>query len=379
MISHLQEIKNISEENINHSVKKVIITGVTGQDGSHMVDYLLKHTDYYIYGCVREFNIHNYSNIIHINSKRFYLIIFDLLDTYNVKNCIKVIRPDYFINFAAQSNINNSWINPKLTWDSNCSSMITILEEIHNTNQLCRIYQSGSSEEFGVVEYLPQNENHVLEPITPYGVSKVASRQIIKFYKNTYNMYVVQGYLFHHEGPRRGTSFVTRKITKNVARIYNDIKNNNAILPLELGNINVSRDWSYVEDFIDGIWKMLNQDIYNINYNGIPKDYVLCSGKANTIKEFVEYAFKCININGYWENKIDENPINEKFYYNNIILVQINPIFYRNIDSKIIYGDYSQINKDLNWCPKTTFYQLIEKMVKNDIILLNIENEQLGY
>lgn len=376
--NNLQEIQDISKAIINKTTKNIIITGVTGQDGSHMVDYLLKHTDYNIYGCVREFNIHNYSNIIHINSKRFYLIIFDLLDTSNIKNCIKIIHPDYFINFAAQSNVNNSWINPKLTWDSNCSSIITILEEIRNTNPLCRIYQSGSSEEFGIVQYLPQDENHPLEPITPYGVSKVASRQIIKLFRYTYKMYIVQGFLFHHEGDRRGKEFVTRKITSNVARIYNEIKNNNAFLPLELGNIYISRDWSDAEDFIDGIWKMLNQDIYNCNYNEIPKDYVLSSGKSHSIKEFVEYAFKCVNIDGYWDNKIDENPINEKFYYNNHILVQINPTYYRNIDTQIIYGDYSQINKQLNWSPKTTFYELIEKMVKHDILLLNIHNEHMG-
>lgn len=353
--------------------KCVIVTGVTGQDGSHMVDYLLKNTDYLIFGGVRRLSVNNHINIKHIKSDRFHLVNFDLNDSNNIYNIVEKLQPDYFINFAAQSYVACSWDFVKITWETNCTSVIDILEAIRIYKPSCRLYQAGSSEEFGNVSYSPQDEKHPLKPRSPYGASKVASRQIIKVYRESYNLYVIQGWLFNHEGTRRGEDFVTRKITKNVARIHNLIKNNEEITPIELGNIYAQRDWSDSEDFIDGIWRMLNQDIYNKNYSGVPGEYVFSSNETHTIKEFVELAFKFININGYWKNDTDD-VINEKYCYINdnneeVILVKINPSFYRLAEVDMLFGNSNKARDELGWLPKISFNTLIEKMVKNDIEL----------
>jgi GDPmannose 4,6-dehydratase len=376
-----KKIDTIDILNINDAIKFkgnnigcVIITGVTGQDGSHMVDYLLKNTNLIIFGGVRRLSIYNHSNIKHINSDRFHLINFDLNDSNNINKVIEKIQPDYFINFAAQSYVACSWDFAKITWETNCTSVIDILEAIKMYKPTCRLYQAGSSEEFGNVSYSPQDENHPLKPRSPYGASKVASRQIIKVYRESYNLYAIQGWLFNHEGTRRGENFVTRKITKNVAHIYNLIKKNENINPIELGNIYAKRDWSDAEDFIDGIWKMLNQEIYNKNYSGTLTEYVFSSNETHTIKEFVELAFKNIDIVGYWKNDTNDN-INEIFCYNNnnkeIILVKINPSFYRVAEVDLLLGNSNKARNELNWNPNVSFTELVKKMVKNDILILN--------
>jgi GDPmannose 4,6-dehydratase len=368
--------------NVNDAVKFkvdnklcVIVTGVTGQDGSHMVDYLLKNTDYIIFGGVRRLSVYNHSNIKHINSDRFHLVNFDLLDSNNIYKIIEKIQPDYFINFAAQSYVACSWDFAKITWETNCTCIIDILEAIKMHKPTCRLYQAGSSEEFGNVSYSPQDEKHPLKPRSPYGASKVASRQIIKVYRESYNLYAIQGWLFNHEGTRRGEDFVTRKITKNVANIYNCIMKDEEIKPIELGNIYAKRDWSDSEDFVDGIWRMLNQDVYNKNYDNQLSEYVFASNETHTIKEFIELAFKQINIVGVWKNETDDN-INEKFYYTNdkneeILLVKINPAFYRVAEVDLLFGNSKKATDELGWVPKTNFVQLVEKMVKNDIALLH--------
>lgn len=377
-----KKIDTVNILNVNDSIKFkreggkcVIITGVTGQDGSHMVDYLLKNTNFVLFGCVRRLSVYNHANIRHINSDRFHLINFDLNDANNINTVIEKIKPDYFINFAAQSNVACSWDFAKITWATNCSSVIDILEAIKMHNPNCRLYQAGSSEEFGNISYSPQDENHPMKPRSPYGASKVASRQIINVYRESYSLYAIQGWLFNHEGTRRGEDFVTRKITKNVAQIYNLIKNNTIPEPFELGNIYAIRDWSDAEDFVDGVWKMLNQDIYNKEYNGTPIEYILSSNETHSIKEFVELAFKNISINGYWKNDTNDN-INEKYCYTNnnneeVALVKINPSFYRLAEVDISCGNSNKIRNELNWVPSVSFEELVQKMVINDIKLLN--------
>jgi GDPmannose 4,6-dehydratase len=214
--------------------KTVVITGVTGQDGSHMVDFLLKNTDYLIFGGVRRLSVYNHENIRHINSDRFHLINFDLTDPHAIARTVEKIQPDYFINFAAQSFVASSWDFARQTWAANSTSILDILEAIRLYKPSCRLYQAGSSEEFGNILYAPQDEKHPLRPRSPYGASKAASRQLIKVYRDSYNLYAIQGWLFNHEGTRRGEEFVTRKVTKNVARIFNSIKNNQEFVPLEL-------------------------------------------------------------------------------------------------------------------------------------------------
>ena len=344
--------------------KTIVITGVTGQDGSHMVDFLLKNTDYLIFGGVRRLSVYNHENIRHIKSDRFHLINFDLTDSHAIARTVEKLQPDYFINFAAQSFVASSWDFARQTWQTNSTAILDILEAIRLYKPSCRLYQAGSSEEFGNVQYTPQDENHPLKPRSPYGASKAASRQLVKVYRESYNIYAIQGWLFNHEGIRRGEEFVTRKITKNVARIYNSIQNNKNFEPLELGNIEAKRDWSDAEDFVEGVWMMLNQDKYNSNYDGVPKEYVFSSNETHTIKEFVEKAFNIVGINGKW---IGEN---EHIIYtteNNKTLVQINSKFYRPAEVELLLGDSTKARKELNWKPKISFDNLVKKMVIWDI------------
>jgi GDPmannose 4,6-dehydratase len=344
--------------------KTVVITGVTGQDGSIMVDFLLKNTDYLIFGGVRRLSVYNHKNVKHINSDRFHLINFDLNDSHAISRTVEKLQPDYFINFAAQSFVASSWDFARQTWSTNSTSVLDILEAIRLYKPSCRLYQAGSSEEFGNVLYTPQDENHPLRPRSPYGASKAASRQLIKVYRDSYGLYAIQGWLFNHEGPRRGEEFVTRKITKNIARIHDAIKNNQDFTPMELGNINAKRDWSDAEDFIEGVWMMLNQDIYNKNYNGNPNEYVFSSNETHTIKEFVQKAFEIASIKGNW---VGENE-NAKYISNDgKVLVEVNPKFYRPAEVELLLGNSSKAREELCWQPKISFEQLIKKMVENDI------------
>jgi GDPmannose 4,6-dehydratase len=344
--------------------KTIVVTGVTGQDGSHMVDFLLKNTDYLIFGGVRRLSVYNHENIRHIKSDRFYLINFDLTDSHAISRTVEKLQPDYFINFAAQSFVASSWDFSKQTWHTNSTAVLDILEAIRLYKPSCRLYQAGSSEEFGNVEYSPQDESHPLKPRSPYGASKAASRQLVKVYRESYGIYAIQGWLFNHEGTRRGEEFVTRKISKNIARIYNAIKNNEDFQPLELGNIEAKRDWSDAEDFVEGVWMMVNQDKYNLNYSGEPKEYIFSSNETHTIREFAEKAFACAGINGEWIGEKEHEVFLSK---DKKILIQINSKFYRPAEVELLLGNSNKARRELNWAPKISFDKLIEKMVKWDI------------
>ena len=354
------DILNIEKaKSILNNRKCIIVTGVTGQDGSHMVDYLLKNTtDYIIFGGVRRLSLYNHKNINHIDDNRFYLINFDLTDSHTINSIFQKLNPQYFINFAAQSYVGCSWDFPEQTWTTNSTSIIHILESMKNHSPSCRLYQAGSSEEFGNVSYSPQDEKHPLKPRSPYGASKVASRVLIKTWRESYDLFAIQGWLFNHEGTRRGEEFVTRKITKNVAYIKYCIENDLKFNPLSVGNIYAKRDWSDAEDFIDGVWKMLNNDT--------PVEYVLSSGETHSVKEFITIAFKELKIEGFWEGK----DLEEKFYINvknrKKLLVQIDEKFYRPAEVDLLLGDSSLARQNLGWKPKSNFSDLIKKMVKHD-------------
>ena len=365
------DILNIEEGNnylkqINTNNKKVVfVTGITGQDGSLMVDYLLKNTDYYIIGGARRLSIKNHDNIKHLEGcDRFRVINFDLNDTHSINKIIETLKPDYFINLAAQTFVGASWDFPIQTWDCNATGVIHILEAIRQYNPKCRFYNGGSSEEFGNVEYSPQDEKHPLKPRSPYGASKAAARHIVKVYRESYKLFAIQGLLFNHEGPRRGEEFVTRKITKGVGRIKRALLQNEPFEPIELGNVDAKRDWSDAEDFIDGIWLMLNQNE--------PKEYVLSSNETHSIREFVSKAFKYADIGGVWVgNGLNEQfsiSINDYENYNpkSSVLVKINPKYFRPAEVELLFGDSNNARRELNWIPKTSFDELIRKMVKRD-------------
>jgi GDPmannose 4,6-dehydratase len=352
-ILNIRDVKNYRDWN----KKSVIVTGVTGQDGSYMVDYLLNNTNYQVFGGVRRLSVQNHENIHHIVNPRFNLINFDLTDSHSISRLIENVQPDYFLNFAAQSFVAASWDFSRQTWETNTTSVLDILEAIRLYSPKCRIYNAGSSEEFGNVIYSPQDELHPPRPRSPYAASKSAARQLIKVYRESYNLYAVQGWLFNHESQRRGSEFVTRKITKGVARIYHEMRlGEQEIKPIELGNLDSNRDWSDAEDFIDAIWKMMNRDS--------PKDYVIASGETHSIREFVEESFKCARIeNGKWVG----SGVDERYLVNDIPLIKVNPEFYRPAEVDLLIGDSSLAREELKWSPKVSFKELVNKMVKHDI------------
>ena len=364
VIMNIYNINDVVGE--NKTEKLVFVTGVTGQDGSHMVDYLLENTDYTIIGGARRLSIKNHENIAHLdNNPRFKLVNFDLSDAHSISKIVEKLKPDYFINLAAQTFVGSSWDFPAQTWECNTTAVIHILEAIRQHKPSCRFYNAGSSEEYGNVEYIPQDEKHPAKPRSPYGASKSAARQLVKVYRESYNLYAIQGLLFNHEGTRRGEEFVTRKITKGVARIKKAILENKSFEPIELGNVKAKRDWSDAEDFVKGIWLMLNQNT--------PNEYVLSSNETHTIAEFVWYAFKSANIEGAWHGQAESAEFiistKDAMKYEPIssVLVKINPKFYRPAEVDLLLGDSTKARNELEWKPETSFEQLVEKMVTNDL------------
>lgn len=356
-------------------MKKIIVTGVSGQDGSYMAEFLLKETNACILGAMRRTSqaiLSNLKNII-IN-ERFKIVPLDLCDSHSITTLIKNEQPDYFINFAAQTFVFDSWNQPALTMQVNAQSIIHICEAIKNYCPKCRFYSSGSSEQWGNVSYSPQDINHPMKPRSIYGVSKCSAGMICKVYRESFGLYIVHGILTNHESERRQEYFVTRKITKGVARIIKEFQNKFIISPIELGRLDVQRDWSHALDFVDGIWKMLNQET--------PKDYVLSSGETHSIREFVELAFKCADIQGEFMNGCGKEE--ERFVIKSVRgvvtapfnAVIINPIFYRPAEVELLLGDSTPARTELGWKPKVSFEQLVERMVNHDLNEIKLDLKQ---
>lgn len=349
----------------------VIVSGVTGQDGSLMADHLLKNTSYEVYGLVRRTSVPDFKNLKSaLKNDRFHIVSGDVTDFSSILNLVKTIKPDYFINFAGQSHVHESWECPISTFEINANGVLNILESIRQEKPDCRVYQAGSSEEWGNVEYSPQNMNHPLKPRSPYAASKCAASHLVKVYRESYGLYAVQGILFNHESPRRGENFVTRKITKNVARIFHaldkqDNLENAKVEPLCLGNLYSKRDWSHAKDFVKGVWLMMNQKE--------PKDYILSSDEAHTVKEFVEKAFNAAGIYGKWEGSgLEEKFVLESTLYSpsvskKIILAKIDKKFYRPAEVDLLLGDSTPAREELNWRPEYSFKTLLQEMVESDI------------
>lgn len=345
--------------------KKIIVTGVTGQVGSYMVDFLLQFTNVKVYGAIRRLSVPNHDNIKHIKDPNFELVEMDLGDEHSISSCVEEIKPDYFINFAANSFVGNSWRMPVNHFQNNTMGVLHQLEAIRKYCPNCKYYNAGSSEEFGDVQYSPQDLDHPSRPRSPYGASKVAARQIVKVWRESYDLFAIQGYLFNHESERRGEEFVTRKITKAVARISKSISEGKLDFDLlELGNMDAKRDWSHAEDFVRAVWLMLNEQK--------PKDYLLASGETHTVKEFVELAFENAGIKGFWSGE----GVNEQFKFLgevpvDIPLVKVNPDFYRPAEVDLLLGDPSEAQKDLNWEKSVDFPSLVRRMILNDLKEIN--------
>ena len=345
---------------------KVIITGILGQDGANMAEYLLENTDYEIYGVMRRSSNPNFINCSNfLTNPKFKLVYGDLSDSVSIDSLVRDIQPDYFINFGAQSFVGCSWEIPLQTFDTNATGVVRCLEAIRKHKKTCRFYSAGSSEEFGDVAYSPQDISHPIKPRSPYGASKASARHNVKVYRESYGLYAVHGILFNHEGIKRGEEFVTRKISKGVARIFHALNNQKTFEPIELGNLDAKRDWSDSEDFVDGVWKMLNQEK--------PKDYVLSSNETHSIREFIEKGFATANIFGVWNGNGTEEQfsITTKCAITNnaqsSVLVKINPKFYRPAEVDLLWGDSTPARKELGWNPKISFDKLVSRMVSYDI------------
>ena len=341
---------------------KILITGVTGQDGSNMVRFLLKNTNHTIYGAVRRLSVPNYENIKDIKDNRFSLINLDLLDQQSINNSVKKIRPDYIINFAAQSFVGESWNSPVSTFTTNTLPVIYFLEAIKEFVPNCRFYSAGSSEEMGNIDYYPQDLKHPMKPRSPYGASKCAARHLVKVYRESYNIFAIHCILFNHEGIRRGKEFVTRKITSNIARIKKELENGDTVVPFQLGNINAERDWSDSEDFVEAVWLMLNCKE--------PREYVLSSNEYHTVKEFLDLTCEYAGLKTEW--RIDkENEVNNELWCEGQLIMKINPELYRLAEVEMLFGDSTETRKAINWEPKFSFKDLVKKMIEWDIKLIN--------
>lgn len=315
--------------------KRALITGVTGQDGSYLAEFLLDR-GYEVFGLVRRLSTPNIVNIQHIQDK-ITIIPGDLLDQGSLADALITSEPDEVYNLAAQSFVKASWSQPVLTGEFTALSVTRMLEAIRQVNKKIRFYQASSSEMFGKVTETPQRETTRFYPRSPYGVAKVYGHYITVNYRESYDMYAVSGILFNHESPRRGLEFVTRKISNAAARIKLGKQKK-----LELGSLEPKRDWGFSGDYVEAMWLMLQQPN--------PDDYVIATGENHSVQEFVKIAFETVGIKD-WKKYVDAN--NKKFM--------------RPAEVDYLIGDYSKAKKELGWSPKTSFSELVEMMVKADL------------
>ena len=313
--------------------KKALITGVTGQDGSYLAEFLLSE-GYDVYGMVRRTSTVRYERIRHIQDQ-ITLVQGDLGDQTSLNKAMADIMPDEVYNLAAQSFVPTSWNQPAFTGDVTALGVTRMLDSIHTVKPDTRFYQASSSEMFGKVQAVPQKEDTPFYPRSPYGVAKVYGHWITVNYRESYDMFAVSGILFNHESPRRGLEFVTRKVTYNAAKIKLGMANE-----LRMGNLDAQRDWGFAGDYVQAMWLMLQQDA--------PQDYVIATGKTHSVQRLLEVAFACIDLD--WHN-----------YY------QQDDRFMRPAEVDLLIGDSTKAQQTLGWKPEVTFEQMIQMMVESDI------------
>jgi len=313
--------------------KHALITGITGQDGSYLADLLLKKK-YKVYGMIRRASSENYERIEHLRGKITFLQG-DLYDQLSLIEALEVSRPDEVYNLAAQSFVPTSWNQPMLTGEVTGLGVTKMLDAVRTVNKKIKFYQASSSEMFGKVLESPQTETTPFYPRSPYGVAKVYGHYITVNYRESYDMFCVSGILFNHESPRRGKEFVTRRITDGVARIKLGMQQK-----LHLGNINAQRDWGFAGDYVEAMWKMLQQRK--------PDDYVIATGKSHSVKEFVEIAFKHVGLD--WKKH-----------------VVVDKKLFRPAEVLHLLGNAGKARRKLGWKPKVSFRDLVKMMVDSDL------------
>ncbi len=331
-------------------VKVALITGITGQDGSYLAELLLEK-GYEVHGIVRRSSLINTHRIDHIY-ERLHLHYGDLTDSTNLISIIQKVQPDEIYNLGAQSHVKVSFEMPEYTGQTDALGTLRVLEAVRllGMEKKSRIYQASTSEMFGKVQEIPQKETTPFYPRSPYGVAKVYGYWIIKNYRESYGLHANSGILFNHESPRRGETFVTRKITRGLSRI--SIGEQSVLC---LGNLNAKRDWGHAKDFVEAMWLMLQQDQ--------PDDYVIATGKQYSVKEFVEEASPYFGMKIRWEGEgLDEVGIDE---YSGNVIIRVDPKYFRPSEVETLLGDSTKAKEKLGWEPKITFKQLVEDMCIN--------------
>jgi GDPmannose 4,6-dehydratase len=314
-------------------VPKALITGITGQDGSYLAEFLLSK-GYEVVGVVRRTSHHSYERIEHLLD-RIEVVAADLLDQHSLTVVLQETRPDEVYNLAAQSYVPTSWTQPVLTGEFTALGVTRILEAIRLVHPAAKFYQASSSEMFGRVSQTPQQENTPFYPRSPYGVAKVYGHWITVNYRESYDLYAVSGILFNHESPRRGIEFVTRKVTDGVARVKLGLTTE-----IRLGNLDARRDWGYAGDYVDAMWRMLQQPA--------PRDYVIGTGQTHSVRELVEAAFAHVGLD--WRKHVVSDPK-----------------YMRPAEVDLLQADPSKARAELGWVPKVRFDQLVAMMVDADL------------
>ena len=336
-------------------MKTALITGITGQDGSYLAEFLLEK-GYDVHGTIRRSSVDFRERIAHLEgTPHFHLHYADLGDSMSVLGVIGKVRPDEIYNLAAQSHVQVSFDSPEFTADVDAVGVLRILEAVRQLGMAdtCRIYQASTSELYGKVEEVPQNENTPFHPYSPYAVAKQYGFWIVKEYREAYNMYCCSGILFNHESERRGETFVTRKITLAAARIKQGKQDK-----LYLGNLGSLRDWGYAKDYVECMWLILQQDK--------PEDFVIATGVQHSVREFCYYAFKRVGIELEFQGEgADEKGVDKA---TGNVLIEVSPDFYRPTDVVNLWGDPTKAKAKLGWNPaKTSFEELVNIMVDSDM------------
>ena len=329
-------------------VKKALITGITGQDGSYLAELLLLK-GYEVHGIIRRASTFNTGRLDpiyedpHSGRTKLFLHYGDLSDASALSRLIDRVQPDEIYNLAAQSHVRVSFDGPEYTTDITATGAVRLLEAIRETGVKPRFYQASSSEIFGKVQEIPQTERTPFYPRSPYGCAKVYAHWITVNYRESYGLFACNGILFNHESPRRGETFVTRKITRAVAHILAGLQNK-----LYLGNLDAKRDWGYAKEYVEAMWLMLQQDK--------PEDYVIATNETHSIREFLDAAFGSVGLD--WKKH-----------------VEIDPRYYRPAEVDLLIGDYNKARRQLGWAPKTKFADLVKLMVEADVRLLKDHRE----
>ena len=339
-------------------MKSALITGINGQDGSFLSELLLEK-GYSVYGILRRKSVVDYGNVAHLKDK-IHFIYADMTDVVSLINAMKISKADEVYNLAAQSFVATSWEQPIATAEIDAVGVTNILEAIRTVNPNCRYYQASTSEMFGKVQAMPQDENTPFYPRSPYGVAKLYGHWITKNYRESFGLFTCSGILFNHEGERRGKEFVTRKITDTVARIKLGV-----VDCLELGNLDARRDWGHSKDYVRAMWLMLQQDE--------PDDYVVATGETRTVRDFAKAAFATAGIDIEFSGSgVDE--IGTEVGTGRV-LVRVNPKFFRPAEVEVLLGNPRKAQEKLGWKREISFEEMVKRMVEKDLELVRKEIE----